>query len=168
MKNYIKKNYQHLLEKYAQLTARDKKILKIGSVMAMIFIIYAGMWSPLIEHVALLRERVKAQNKLLAYMQAADIVLEHSNQQSTGGFATMVAELAAIKKQIGLAKMQSQVRLLKQNADDEIALTLQQVAFDQLITLLLQEKHLQISQMTVIALPQSGMINAQVIFKLRA
>lgn len=168
MTDQLKKIYQHLSQKWLQLAERDKRILKIGSVITTILIAYAGVWSPLTVHVALLRERVKAQDHLLAFMRAADAALKQGNQQSAAGFSSMVAELAALKKQIGLAQLQSQVRLLKQNADDEIALNMQQVPFDQFINLLLQEKHLQISQLTVVALKQIGMVNAQVIFKLKA
>jgi general secretion pathway protein M len=154
-------------ERWSALSVREKQASVIGASVLVIFIIYQLMWSPLVDHVADMRKQIVTDQQTLVWMQAADndIRKVEGQAKTKGKSVSPVALLSLIQKQINRAELNKNLTQLKQASNDTIEMHFQKAAFDKLITLLtviIKEEPVSISQMSVTAENTPGLVNADV------
>lgn len=152
-------------EWFLQLSRREKQSLLFGSILLSIFIGYAFILAPLNKHVISLRQQVKQEEKLLAYMQSADQVVRNVAQaKGRTKPASPVALLSILQKKIGQAGLASNLAQLKQGANDTVVLRFQNIAFDKFVSLwieILQQQNISIAQMRAKALKSQGLVDVE-------
>lgn len=161
---------QKVKAKWEQLAPREKQAVAIGGVFVALFIAYAGIWAPLLNHVDNLREQIATDQKKLVWMQSADHELSKLEKQVTTGRSgvTPVVLLSQLQQQIRAAELDKYMKVLKQVSNHAIQLEFQQVEFDKLIPLLARvtkQQHINISQLAVTADRTPGIVNATIVIK---
>lgn len=168
----MQEHWAKLKTKWANLTAREQQVVAVGAIFVGIFSIYQCLWSPLVEHVAAMRERIVTQQKLLVWMQAADKQIHEiegqtkTKQQSH----SPVMLLSLVQKQINHAGLDSQLTQLKQITADGIELHFQKIEFDKFIvwlTTLVKEQQLTLAQLSTHAQATSGIVDVDLILKIK-
>ncbi|OGT42634.1 MAG: hypothetical protein A3F42_07025 [Gammaproteobacteria bacterium RIFCSPHIGHO2_12_FULL_37_34] len=155
-------------EWWLTLALRERKIITIGSCVAMILIVYAGIWSPWLNHIAFMRERVKTNQQVLSWMQSADQEIQKINKQTDHKIISPIILLTLLQKQMSQFGLEKNLTQLKQATNETIDMHFQKVEFDQLIRLLLfvtKQYAVSISQVTAIAEGTPGLVNADVVLK---
>jgi type II secretory pathway component PulM len=158
-------------EWWLALTPREKQTVSIGGSALAIFIIYAGIWSPYLNHVSTMRARIKSQQKLLLWMQAADQEINKIEKQSPGTSGKTIAPvvlLSLIKKQVDHAGLTENLTQLKQSSNAAIEMHFQKVGFDKLSSLLIaaaKQYNVAVVQMSVTAESTPGIVNADIVLK---
>ncbi|TAK75185.1 MAG: type II secretion system protein M [Gammaproteobacteria bacterium] len=152
------------------LASRERQAVMWGGAMVGIFIVYQWIWTPLVDHVALLRNRIHADKATLVWMEAADEAIKKGERQGQKKQATSaVVMLSELQKEINQAGLGQSLAQLRQSGDDSIEMQFQKVEFDRLMKLLisvLKTKNATITQLSAIPDNVSGMVNAEVIVKL--
>lgn len=157
---------------WLNLSAREKQGVSIGGAFLAIFLIYALLWSPLVNHVADLRQRIEREKKLLVFMQTADKQIqqiEKTTHQQTKS-VSLVALLSILQKAINQRGLQQSLTQLKQGPNDTIEMHFQKVDFDKLMKLMLgivRQYKMTISQMSAVAASVPGLVNADVVLSLQ-
>lgn len=167
----MKEHWQKAREWWIALSQREKQALTWGGVVLGVFILYQGIWAPLIDGAQAMRKRIVSQQKTLAWMRVADKALQKTEGQSKerNKSASPVVLLSFMQKQITEARLDSALTQLKQGSNETIEMHFQKVEFDRLVAMLAQAIKIQsvsIAQMTVMAEGTSGIVNADVILKL--
>lgn len=165
----MKEYWQKLQEWWSTLAMREKRAVMAGGVAAAIFIVYAGIWSPLMNHVELLRKRIGIEQKNLLWMQSADQSLQKAETAAQARAKTIspVAMLSLLQKnaeQAGLAQYMTQ---LKQSSSDAVVMQFKKVEFDKLLAMLIKVAKAQpidIAQLAVIA-KTPGVVDADVVLE---
>lgn len=158
-------------EWWQPLAMREKQAVAIGVSVVAIFIIYALIWSPLLNAAAAMRGRIQSEQKTLLWMQAADREIEkvEKQTQNKNNIIAPVALLSLLQQQIDAAGLGQTLTQLKQASNDSIEMHFQKVSFDKLIKLLtktLKEHAVSITQMSVVADATPGAANVDVVLKL--
>lgn len=170
--NNIQEKWLKLKEWWSHLTLREKQATATGASALSIFIVYAGLWSPLVNHVSAMRVRLQTEQKTLLSMQAADsmikkIVIQTKNKNTS---LTPVELLDALQKQINQAGLASFITQLKQASNDTVEMHFQAVSFDQLIIFLSEirkKQAISIVQMSAITEGTPGVVNVDVVMKIK-
>lgn len=167
----MKEHWLKAKEWWASLALREKQALAIGAVSLFIFIVYQGIWSPLVDQATSMRKRIVAQQKTVVWMQAADKALQKAEgekserKQST----SPVVLLAVMQKQINQAGLDAALTQLKQGANETVEMHFQKVEFDKLITLLMhtiKTQRVSLAQLSASAEGSPGIVNADIMLKL--
>jgi general secretion pathway protein M len=158
-------------EWWSALATREKRAVVLGGSIVALFIVYQGIWSPLKEQAASMRKRLVAQEKTLAWMQSADKTLQQIQGQATNRnkSTSPVMLLSVMQKQINQAGLEQNLTQLKQASNESIEMHFQKVDFDKLVkllTLVIKEQRVSITQMSVVAESAPGTVNADVVLKL--
>lgn len=166
----MKEHIQKAKDWWSNLATRERRMVSIGGGLSFIFIFYQLMWSPYINYVNDLRDRLVSQQKTLAWMQAADIELSRSKNVNsrTPNKTTPIVLLSLLKKQINQFGLSQSLKQLKQSSTDSIEIQFQKVNFDKMISLLIEtldQQAVSITQMTVSADKDIGVVNANLILK---
>lgn len=156
--------WQHLGE-------REQKAALLGSITVALFLIYECIWLPLDAHVEQLRQKINAQEKSLAELNAIDSQL--SNHASTlaakkESFSSPADLLSAIQQDLDVSELSTTITGLKQSSNELFELHLQNASFDVFIQLLLnmQRKYdITIDHLNVTALKSPGLVNVDLTFK---
>jgi type II secretory pathway component PulM len=164
-------NSANIKEWWSNLALREKQAVMIGSSLLGLFILYSGIWSPFLNYIDSMRTRIVSEQKTLNWMQTADAEIakmkDHSGAKAKS--VTPVVMLSLLQKQVthdGLGPYMSQ---LKQTSNESIQMHFQKVEFDKLmamLTTILKEQNVTISQMAVSAESTLGVVNADVTVKL--
>mgnify|MGYP001226923991 CR=1 FL=1 len=160
-----------LKEAWANLAMREKRMVTAGGAFLGIFIVYQWIWTPLLNHVATLRNRIAANQKTLVWMQSADKAIQKMEGRTNikAKRTSPVGLLSLLQKQINHAGLEQQLIQLKQTTNDSVEMHFQKVEFDKLLKLLMtvvKEQSVFISQMSVTAENTPGLVNADIILKL--
>lgn len=149
------------------LALREQTYIKYGSIVVLILFIYFAIWSPLLNGVNQLRERILHHQKTLIWMRAADKVLLQLSRQQQGESVklTPITLLARLQNEITAHGLDNALTQLKQTSHDSIDMHFQKVDFDKLSELLISVGKLsgvQITQAAVVAVKQEalGLVNA--------
>jgi type II secretory pathway component PulM len=166
----MKDELQKVKVKWEQLAPREKQAVAIGGVFVAIFIAYAGIWAPLLNHVDNLREQITTDQKKLVWMQSADHELSKLEKQVTTGHSgvTPVVLLSQLQQQVHTDDLDKYMKALKQVSNHAIQMEFQQVEFDKLIPMLARvtrQHHIVISQLAVTADRTPGIVNATIVIK---
>lgn len=151
---------------WQELSLREKQSVSVGSIAIAIFIIYSWIWSPLDHKITSMRTQIEQNQKLLAWMQAADKQLANSAKQiqSTSTTSTSKSLLSIAQNQIKQSSLSNQSYQLRQAESDSVQLSFKQVDFDKLITWLSdasRQQTLMISQLTVAPSDTPGIVSAE-------
>lgn len=158
-------------EWWSHLSTREKQASIAGASVVAIFIVYELMWSPLVDHVEVLRKQIVTEQKTLVWMQAADTDVRKMEGETTkkGKSVSPVAMLSLLQKQINHVELNKNLTQLKQASNDTIEMHFQKVEFDKLIGLLttiVKEQPVSISQMSATADNTPGIVNADILLKM--
>lgn len=161
------KDYWLILKTWwLNLALREKRMVTVGGVLLVLFILYEGIWSPFLSHIDLLRKQIVAEKKLLVWMQAADQQLQMTGNTSAKKSLTAVALLSFMQQQINQAGLKQQLLQLKQVSSNSVEVNLQKAEFDKVIAMLSHisnEQAISISQISVVAEASPGVVNADMV-----
>ena len=164
----MKESWQKLKEWWAQLAGREKKMVSGGALIVSIAIFYSGCLSPYMHYVARMRERILSQQKTLAAMQVMDqeITTLISQGSKENALLSPIALLSLLQKELQHMMLSPYVTQLKQSEESSIALSLQKVEFDKLMTFLIMARkkyHVAVKQLTIIRENAPGLVNAEMV-----
>ncbi len=150
------------------LALREKQAVAIGGALLTVFLLYAGIWSPYVDHVAAMRDKIQSEEKLLAWMQSADNDIRRIEKQSgqTVKSVTPVVLLGLLQSQIDKAGLAGSLTQLKQSGNAAIEMHFQKVAFDKLSGLLLavvRKNNVAVTQLSAVSDNTPGEVNADII-----
>lgn len=156
---------------WTNLAKREQQAITFGALILGVFILYAGIWSPLVNHVDAMRKRVLSEQKLLLWMQAADKQIQQMKGQAKNKNHSLspVVLLSDVRKLILQAGLEKNLTQLKQATNDSIEIHFQKVEFDRLVALLtaiVKEESVAITQMAASAEHTPGAVNADVVLKI--
>lgn len=146
------------------LSLREKQTLILGGAAVAIFIFYAFIWSPLDNKVMTMRTQIQQNQKLLAWMQAADKKLTNMSEQITISQNSTGSLLSTTQKEINDSSLAKQLTQLRQTESDAVQLSFKQVDFDNLITWLTHSSRQQgfkIAQLTIAPSEAPGIVSAE-------
>lgn len=137
------------------LAEREQQLLAIGAVVVGSFILYAGIWSPVMRHLEVMRKQILAQQKTLLWMKSADKEIQKLSGKKPQEVKAMtsLALISLLQKQIKQSGLAANLTSLKQASDNGVEIRFQKVEFDKLIimlTLLVKEYHIHIDQMSAV------------------
>lgn len=168
----IKEYKAKFKEWWEPLAPREKQAVTIGGAVLGLFILYAGIWSPFLNHLDTMRSRITSEQKTLLWMQAADKELQKATGQTqerrkVSSPVVLLSDLQKLVEQMGLAQNLTD---MKQSSNDSIALRFQKVEFDKLVKMLIalvKAESVNISQMSVKAVNGApGAVDADLEIKL--
>lgn len=167
----MKEQWSKLKTGWGNLAAREQQAIAIGASLLGIFILYQWIWSPLVDHVAAMRKQMVAEKKLLVWMQTADKQIHkiEGTSQNKSKSVSLVMLLSLVQKQINHAGLEKNLSQLKQASNASITMHFQKVEFDKLIallTIIIKEQHVSITQMSAVAENTPGIVNADVMLKI--
>jgi type II secretory pathway component PulM len=167
----MKESWAKLKEWWASLALREKRAVTLGGSLLGIFIVYQFIWTPYTNYIGEMRDRIQKNEKMLVWMQSADKEIRKIEAQSKNQNkpVALVVLLGLLQKQINTASLEQYLTLLKQASNESIEMHFQKVDFDKLMRLLtaiIKEHSVSISQMSAIALNEPGIVNADIVLKL--
>jgi len=177
MKNLIhewfKKNdaIKNLKEKWSQLGAREKYLLTIGGIALIIFIIYKGVWSPILDKVNMMRLTIVTNDATLAWMKTTDETLRTLDKKlkSPVGKISTIELLSILQEKVKQLNFAAHLTQLKQVSQNTLTMQLQQVDFDIFIGLLIdimKEHPITVTHLSVLSLPTPGVVNVELTLQL--
>jgi type II secretory pathway component PulM len=156
---------------WSQLGQREQRMLSIGAIAVAFFILYAGIWMPIQDHLADMRVSIGKDQKTLQWMQSADKEISHlegqSKQQKKS--VTPVELLSIVQQTVEEAELSSSLTSSKQASGDSIVLHFQKTDFDRLMAMLiitLKEQNVTVTQFSATAANAPGVVNADVTLKI--
>jgi type II secretory pathway component PulM len=152
---------------WSNLKVREQQAIMIGGTVIGVFIIYQFIWSALVNHVAAMRHQIVTEQKELVWMQAADKEIQQieGHSKNKGKSTTPVMLLSFLQKQINQTRLESQLSQLKQTSNDAVEMHFQKIEFDKfirLLTIIIKEQPVSISQLSITAESAPGIVNADV------
>jgi type II secretory pathway component PulM len=149
---------------------REKIALGVGGSFLFLFFIYGWVWSPYLNQIVMMRERIVAEQKTLAWMRAADAALSqgasHVNQKPQ--INSLVMLLSELQKQIQQAKLDNALTEMKQTSQDAMTLRFKNVDFDRWIALLItitERWPVTVAKLSVTATKEPGIVNLEIVIK---
>lgn len=163
-KNELKAKYKAW---WSTLAPREKQMVSVGSVVVIAAVFYFGIWSPYLDRVASLRQRVQSSQKTLLWMQAADKEMKkmEGETQQQKQVTSPVVVLSDVQKQVTQSGLDGAMTQLKQASNDTVEMHFKQVPFDKLMKLLtelVKAEGVLITQMSAIASETPGIVEANV------
>lgn len=156
-------------EWWINLSLREQRIVMIGGIALVLFLIYALVLSPLYQSVTVMRQRLTANEKTLAFMQTINQEINEITQAATQDKSKSHSPLELIsllQNQIASAQLNEQLTQLKQTSKDSIEMHFQKVEFDKLCAMLIKISKTQnavIMQVAVKRVDMVGHVDADVV-----
>jgi general secretion pathway protein M len=150
---------------WLNLSLRENQTLSAGAALLSIFLIYIIVFAPLMSHITSLRQKIHADQSLLAFMQASDErirSLEKNPHATTHKNAGSLFSI--VQDDINTNPVAKHVTQLQQADNDSVQLRLQKVNFDEFIkwlTVACQVHQLIISQLSIIPGSDTGDVDAE-------
>lgn len=167
----MKEQWHKYKERWDNLGKREQLALTMGAAVVALFILYELIWTPYLNAVNSLRQRISASQETLNWMQATDKNLQQLSRKETGTKLTPVVLLGIVQKEVNSSGLAGELILLKQSNVDAIQLNFQKVVFDKLMAMLIkltQEQNVYISQFSVTADPTPGLVTAEITLRIAA
>lgn len=167
----VKEYWQKAKDWWAPRSQREKQAIIVGGTLSGLFIIYQCIWSPYLEHVASMRNKIMTQQKTLIWLQAADKEINKIESHSVSKHKTMspVTMLAYLQKQVKQTGVEGNLTQLKQTSNDTIAMHFSKIEFDKLmklITIICREQSVLVSQLSAVSENSPGVVTADVYLKI--
>jgi general secretion pathway protein M len=157
-------------EWWGNLKTREKQTVLIGGVVLVIACLYFGIWSPLINKMALTRQQILVSENLFAFMKAADkAIASRTTEISTRPKVTPVALMSDLQNKIKESGLSNSLTQLKQLSNDTVTLQFQKVDFDQSVQLflsLIKQYNVSIVQWSVTRDKTPGVVSQDVVIKI--
>jgi general secretion pathway protein M len=149
---------------WLNLSLREKQTFSAGTVLVSIFLIYEIIFSPLLNEVNFLRQKIHTDQTLLAFMQASDDRIRALQKNPLGITRKNAGSLFSIvQDDINTNPIAKAISQLQQAENDSVQLRLQKVNFDEFIkwlTRVCQEHQLIISQLSITPGTDTGEVDA--------
>src|SRR6478736_4675810 len=100
----MKEFWIKLKEWWTNMAPRERQAVSIGGSLLVIFIIYQWMWTPYVNHVAAMREKITSDQKTLVWMQSADKIMQKVASKAT-------IKTKPVSPVVFLSEMQKQIKL---------------------------------------------------------
>jgi type II secretory pathway component PulM len=158
-------------EWWQNLAIREKQTLIIGAIIVSIFILYAFIWSPLMDAVGNERAKLTREQKLLVFMREANRTIKHAQTRDNVEVKAVspIILISVLQKRINQMALQPSVSQLKQGMNNTVQVNFHDGDYDKIIQLLndlVSEYNVSIQQMTVIKAKSNGLVNADIILNL--
>lgn len=166
----IKSTWQDVKNRYQQFSLREQRMVLVGIGALSLYLLYALIAMPILNHLTVMRKQVTEAQTLLAWMQGADHLIaelkqtEHTRTRPE----SLVALLSTLKQNVKTAGLDKSLAQLRQAGGDSIELRFENVNFDQAIRFiisLIQEIEVHIAQFSVTSLGKPGMTNIDIVMK---
>lgn len=148
---------------WLNLSLREKQTLSVGMALVSIFLIYEIIFSPLLNAVTSLRQKIHTDQTLLAFMQASDDRIRTLQKNPLSPAHKNAGSLFSIvQDDISTNAIAKNISQLQQAENDSVQLRLQKVNFDEFIkwvTRACQEHQLIISQLSIIPGSDTGEVD---------
>jgi general secretion pathway protein M len=119
---------------WLNLSLRDKQILTLGSLIALLFLSYFFIWTPVNTNIELLRNQTLQDRDLLKWMQLTDQRLSSLDKtENPPTISTVSSLLALIQESVKSDFSAVSVSQLQQGENSSVQLNLTKVSFDHLI-----------------------------------
>lgn len=156
---------------WSQLARREQQALSIGGVVVAFFILYAGIWMPIQNHLTEMRTSIVKDQKTLLWMQSADKEITSAEGEKTQQkkSVTPVELLSIVQGTIEEAGLTPSLKQAKQSSGEAIALHFQKADFDRLMAFLiitLKEQSVIVTQFSATAAGAPGVVNADLTLKI--
>jgi len=155
---------------WQQRKDREKQAIVWGGSVLGIVILYVGIWSPFLSSVSELRNHIKTDKALLAWMQAADKEIQKKSKNTTQTqILSPVELLSALQKKVQQTGLDKYLTQLKQSSNDAVEMQFSQVEFDKLINMLMsisKTYQITINQLSAQPTDKPGVVNVSVMVKL--
>jgi len=166
----MKDVWMKLKEWWINLALREKQAVMAGSILLGLFIVYQWMWTPYLNHIASMREKITHDQKTLLWMQSADQAIQKVESKSIAKNkpVSLVVFLSQMQKQIKQSGLGQFLTQLKQSGNESIEIHFQKVEFEKLIkflTTVMKTYPVSISHLTLVAADSSGYVNADIVIK---
>lgn len=165
----MKESLEKSKERWAQFSVREKQAVVVGGSLLAIFIVYQLMWSPALNHVENMRQRIATDQKTLLWMQSADKTMQQmGNKSAKNKPVSIVVFLSQMQDGIKQAGLENTLTQLKQSANESIEMHFQKVEFDKLMSFLvvvMKEHPVSISRLSVVATDAPGVVTADIVMK---
>lgn len=159
------KNINIYIEKWQQLSARERILLIIGAIFIVVSLFYLLLWEPLTTAVEHYREDVIANRVLLRQVKEIGPEITQLRSQMNRSQIKSQAELiAVIEKTIKKSRIQEAVTEIGSGPENSARLRFDEVSFDELMTWLIdlqQKQGIVVNTITIEKLPTVGMVKAQ-------
>lgn len=155
-------------EWWQNLALREKQILALGGFVVALFVLYEIIWSPFTNKIDNMRASVADNQKLLAWMQNADEIMQSLTKSAKTKSQQTGSLLGLMQSEINKSPLGRHVTQLRQSENDSVQMNLQKVNFDQMISFItdLSNRYgLVTSQITVTPTQTPGEVMADVIIK---
>ena len=163
----MRNNWQKIKEWWHALAEREKWMISVGASFLGLFLIYIGIWSPILNHLDGMRNEITSRQKLLTWMQKTEIEIKQREKQPQKNRVTsLVALLSLLQKQIEQAGLTENLTQLNQAATDGIEVRFQKIEFDKLSKLLInfsKDQPVMITKASIASTDDLGLVNAYMI-----
>lgn len=157
-------------DQWNNLALREKQMVSAGALVISALIIYVLLWVPLNGKINDMRNQIRHNQDLLAWMIDADKRIQAAEKttapnpaiHNTGSLSSIV------QKQINGTPLVSSLNQLHQVENDSVQLSFQKVDFDQLmqwLTQMTEQTGLLITQMSVTPSATPGIVAVELVIK---
>lgn len=166
----MKQEWEKVKEKWASLAVREKQAVVLGGLLLALFILYQGIWSPILNSINTMRQQIVTNQKTLLWMQSVDKTLQKLSGQSIANVkpVSLVVLLGEVQDKVKQAGLDNTLSQLKQVANESIAMHFEKVDFDKLmvfLTAFIKTHSVSISQMSAVATDTPGVVNVDMQMK---
>jgi general secretion pathway protein M len=148
---------QDLLEKFNQLSDREKLLVSISAILAVIFVFYFALWAPINNALDKQRDLVTSKQADLLWVQknanrAVQLRTGSDSSTSFSGSLPQVVNQTANRLNIAISRMQPQ--------DEELKVWVDQAPFNDVVSWLqsLESKGIRIINVDLAEADQAGMV----------
>lgn len=156
-----------LQEYWAELNDRQHKLVIIAGVVLAFIVFYALIWEPVHDSVLRLRQEVQRNEKLLVWMQQAQVQLKRARQTNSSGTLGQGQSLVTVvEKSLQKAQLGGGVTALKQVDSQRIELSLTESSYGDLVKWLNQfqdQYGITLERVTLKRTDVPGMVNANIV-----
>lgn len=155
-----------MMKWWQSLSDRERNMLSIGGLMAILLLGYVLIWNPFAGSVSALRSRIYAQRQLLQWMQYAE---KRIQQLQSEGFLEKKSDDEAIlvlaEKTLTEHKLSRYLQQIQQPQENTLALKFHKIPFDQLMNwlqLLTHQNSITIQKFTANKAKPIGTVNVMI------
>lgn len=154
---------------WLNLPLRDKRMLLMGGIIVILFLLYEIIWSPLATTNENLRVHIQHNRSTLQFMQNADQRIQQLVKESKEkNNKTSGSVLGIMQTEINNSQFAAHVTELRQAENDAVQFNLRKVNFDQLLVFLMsvwKKYHYVVSQISVVPTGVPGEVTVDITIK---
>ncbi len=153
---------------FMQLAPRERRIITVGAALLIIFMVYLLVWDPLVKHKHELRQSVKEQKALVAWMQQASQEAEQLRAVKGGPVGKVPAGqslLAVVDQSAKNSGLGTAMKRVEPEGQDTTRVWFEQAKFDELVAWLesiQRDFGIDVTSIVLDRQEQPGLINARV------